>query len=97
MILPNYLDSIEYWTDMDKKHSCFLYYGFILDKDQTIRATVTDTREFVPFFKPHEIQYYISKTYIYMFPTIPNQADFSLYLKEFLQQIKFMRINDDFT
>ena len=96
MTLPNYKDSLEYWTEMDKRYSCFLYYGFILD-DNLIRATVTDTREFVPFFNTHEIPYYSSKTYIYMFPTIPNQADFSLYLKDFLYKLKLDRINDDFS
>ena len=96
MTLPNYIESIEYWTETDKRFSCFLYYGFILDDNQ-IKPTVTDTREFVPFFNLHEIQYYSSKTFIYMFPTLPNQADFSLYLKDFLQQIKLNRIQNDFS
>ena len=96
MTLPNYKDSLEYWTEMDKRYSCFLYYGFILDDNQ-IKATVTDTKTVIPFCKLSEIPYYSSKTYIYMFPTIPNQADFSLYLKDFLQQIKLKRLHNDFT
>ena len=96
MILPNYKDSLEYWTEMDKRYSCFLYYGFILDDNQ-IKATCTDTKTVIPFCKLSEIPYYSSKTYVYMFPTIPNQADFSLYLKDFLQQIKLKRIHNDFT
>jgi hypothetical protein len=96
MTLPNYKDSLEYWTEMDKRYSCKLIYGFILDDNQ-IKATCTDTKTVIPFCKLSEIPYYSSKTYVYMFPTIPNQADFSLYLKDFLYKLKLDRINNDFS
>ena len=96
MTLPDYKDSLEYWTEMDKRFSCGLLYGFLLYENYIV-ATVTDTLSNLPVFALTDIPYFSSFAQLYLFPTIPNQADFSLYLKDFLQQIKLKRIHNDFT
>ena len=96
MTLPNYIDSLEYWSEMDKRHACFHLYGFLL-YENTIKATVTDTLSNLPVFTYTDLPYFSSLAQLYLFPTIPNQADFSLYLKDFLQQIKLKRLHNDFT
>lgn len=92
MTLPDYKDSLEYWTEMDKRYSCGLLYGFQLYENYII-PTVTDTHSNLPVFTLTDFS---SLNKLYLFPTIPNQADFSLYLKDFLQQIKLKRIQNDF-
>lgn len=95
MTLPDYKDSLEYWTEMDKRYSCGLLYGFQLYENYII-PTVTDTHSNLPVFTLTDIPYFSSFAQLYLFPKIPNQADYSLYLKDFLHQIKLKRLQNDF-
>ena len=96
MTLPDYNDSILYWYEMDKRYSCMLLYGFHLYENHII-PTITDTLSNLPVFTRTDIPYFSSFAQVYLFPKIPNQKKFSLYLKDFLQQIKLKRLQNDFT
>jgi hypothetical protein len=40
MTLPDYKNSLEYWTEMDKRYSCGLLYGFHYYNNQIIPAFI---------------------------------------------------------
>ena len=94
MTLPNYKDAFEYWTEMDKRYSCGLHYGFHYYNNQIIPA-------FIKKLAIYKYELYksinVSNQSIYLFPNIPNKSDYNKFLKDFLYKLKLDRINDDFS
>ena len=92
MTLPNYLESIQYYTDGKDIFKCPIFYGFQCYNNQ-IRPAIMKKLVTSELYKPI---YFLSHS-IYLFPNIPNESDYNKFLKDFLYKLKLDRINDDFS
>ena len=92
MTLPNYIESIYYYTECKKIYNCPLLYGFLCYNNQ-IRPTIMEKHLTSELYKPFKL---LNHT-IYLFPNIPNESDYNKFLKDFLYKLKLDRINDDFS
>lgn len=94
MTLPNYLESIQYYTDGKETYNCPLLYGFQCYNNQ-IRPAIIKKNEICELYKSFKLNL-LYHTF-YFFPNIPNESDYNKFLKDFLYKLKLDRINDDFS
>ena len=94
MTLPNYLESIQYYTDGKEIYNCSLLYGFQCYNNQ-IRPAIIKKLAIYKYELYKSIN--VSNHTIYLFPNIPNESDYNKFLKDFLYKLKLDRINDDFS
>ena len=92
MTLPNYIESIYYYTEGKKIYNCPILYGFQCYNNQ-IRPTIIKKLVTSEIYKPINFLYHTD----YLFPNIPNESDYNKFLKDFLYKLKLDRINDDFS
>ena len=91
MTLPDYIESIKYYTQGKEIYNCPIFYGFQCQNNQIRPAIIKYTT--YELYKPIKLLY----NTIYLFPNIPNESDYNKFLKDFLYKLKLDRINDDFT